>query len=241
MSLTEEGKRYLESCRQILAEVDNAEAALTDQAAEPSGQLTITAPVLFGQMYVAPALTRLVRRYPELRVQVILLDRVINLLEEGVDAGIRIGPLEDSSLVALPLGSVRRMVVSSPSHLRSNGIPRHPRDLRRTACVCFTGSTAPWWTFYERGKPFNVPVRGKLEFNQVAPAVEACMAGMGFGNFISYQVAPYIRQKKLKVVLEDFEPPPRPVSIVHPYGRLVPVRTRVFIEWMKTELGSLKF
>src|SRR5881396_483918 len=128
MSLTEEGRRYLDSCRQVLAAVESAETALSDEAAEPSGHLSITAPVLFGQMYVAPAVTRFVRHYPKMRVSVVLLDRVVNLLEQGMDAGIRIGQLEDSSLVAQPVSSIRRMVVASPGYLRRHGTPRHPRD-----------------------------------------------------------------------------------------------------------------
>ena len=105
ISLTDEGRRYLDSCREVLAAVENAETAVSEQAAQPSGRLTITAPVLFGQMYVAPAVTRFVRQYDKLRVSVLLVDRVVNLLEEGIDVGIRIGPLEDSSLVAQPVGA----------------------------------------------------------------------------------------------------------------------------------------
>src|SRR5215470_19349332 len=118
VSLTEEGRGYLDSCRLVLAAVESAEAALTDEAGEPSGRLTITAPVLFGQMYVAPAVTRFVRQYDKVRVSVMLADRVVDLLEEGIDVGIRIGQLDDSSLVAQPVNMVRRMVVASPGYLR---------------------------------------------------------------------------------------------------------------------------
>ena len=240
MSLTEEGRRYLDSCRQVLAAVESAETALSDEAAEPSGHLTITAPVLFGQMYVAPAVTRFVRRHPKMRVSVVLLDRVVNLLEQGMDAGIRIGALEDSSLVAQPVGSIRRVVVASPGYLRRHGTPQHPKDLLKANCVRFSGGTAPWWVFYEGTKQFNVPVTGNLEFNHAAPIAEACAAGLGFGSFISYQVAPYVRRNKLKIVLEKFEQPRRPISVIYPHARLLPVRTRVFVEWMKEELKSLK-
>jgi DNA-binding transcriptional LysR family regulator len=149
ISLTEEGRHYLQSCREVLAAVENAETALTAEAAEPGGQLTVTAPLLFGQMYVAPAVTRFVQRHAKMRVSLVLLDRVVNLLEEGIDVGIRIGPLEDSTLVAQPLGRVRRMVVASPEYLRRHGTPRHPRDLLKANCVRFSGGTVPWWTFHE--------------------------------------------------------------------------------------------
>jgi DNA-binding transcriptional LysR family regulator len=235
IALTEEGKRYLEGCRHVLAAVDEADGALTSGVQEPAGQLTVTAPVLFGHMHVAPAVTRFLQRYDKMRCSVLLHDRVVNLLEEGIDVGIRISPLEDSSLVALPLGHIRRVVVASPDYLRRFGVPQHPNELRQANCVR-NNAGSPHWSFRERSRMFSVPVKGNLDFNHVAPALEACAAGMGFGSFFSYQVAPYVRQKRLAVVLEAFESPPRPVSIVYPHARLLPTRTRVFIDWMRQEL-----
>lgn len=236
ISLTEEGRHYIESCRQLLAAIKEAESALTTDAVEPSGQLTITAPVLFGQIYVAPAVTRFVQQYSKVRVNLMLLDRVVNLLEENIDVGIRIGALEDSSLVAQPLGSVRRMVVASPDYLSRLGVPEHPRDLLKANCVKFSGGMGPGWIFYEGGRQFSMPVTGNLEFNQVAPAADACLAGLGFGMFISYQVAHHIEKKRLQIVLELFEPPPQPIHVIYPHARLLPARTKVFIEWIKQEL-----
>ena len=240
ISLTEEGHHYIENCRQLLAAVKDAESALTADAVEPSGQLTITAPVLFGQMYVAPAVTRFVQKYGKVRINLMLLDRVVNLLEENIDVAIRIGALEDSSLVAQPVGSVRRMVVASPTYLSRHEVPKHPRDLLKANCVRFSGGAGPWWTFYEGGKQFNVPVSGNLEFNHVAPAAEACLAGLGFGMFISYQVAHHIEQNHLQIVLESFEPPPRPINVIYPHARLLPARTKVFIEAIKQALKDLQ-
>ncbi len=239
ISLTEEGRQYLESCRQILAAVADAETMLEPDNGEPSGQLTITAPVLFGQMYVAPAVTRFVQRYQQMRCNVLLFDRVVNLLEEGIDIGIRIGQLEDSSLVAQSVGSVRRMVVASPDFIERHGEPMHPKDLLKSNCVRFSAATGQWWTFQENGKPFTVTVTGNLDFNQAMPAIEACAAGLGFGMFISYQVAPYLKQGKLKAVLEQFEAAPRPISVVYPHARLLPARARMFIDWMKRELPGI--
>ncbi|MBT9568464.1 MAG: LysR family transcriptional regulator [Thiobacillus sp.] len=239
VSLTEEGQHYIEHCRQVLAAVDDAESALTAGAVEPSGQLTVTAPVLFGQMYVAPSVTRFVQRYDKVRVNLLLLDRVVNLLEEHVDVGIRIGELEDSSLVAQTLGTARRIVVASPAYLSGHPVPAHPRDLLVANCVRFSGGAGPWWTFHVGGKPFTVPVTGNLEFNHVAPAAEACLSGMGFGMFISYQVADHLAQQRLVSVLESFEPPPRPIHVIYPHARLLPARTKVFIEWIKRELHGL--
>ena len=240
ISLTKEGRHYIESCRQLLAAVKEAESALTTDAVEPSGQLTITAPVLFGQMYVAPAVTRFVQKYGKVRVNLMLLDRVVNLLEENIDVGIRIGTLEDSSLVAQPVGSVRRMVVASPAYLSQHEAPQHPRDLLKANSVRFSGGMGPWWTFHEGGKQFNVPVTGNLEFNHVAPAADACLVGLGFGMFISYQVAHHVEQNRLQIVLESFEPPPRPINVIYPHARLLPARTKVFIEGIKQELKALQ-
>ena len=239
IALTAEGRHYLENCRQVLAAVEAGESALSAEADEPAGQLTVTAPVQFGQMHVAPAVTRFVRRYPKVQIRLLLFDRVVNLLEEGIDAGIRIGELVDSSLVAQPVASVRRMVVASPAWLKAFGMPKHPRDLLDANCIRFSGSSGPWWTFFEGKRQFTVPVKGNLEFNHVGPSIDACAEGMGFGMFISYQVEALVRQKKLKVVLEAFEPPPRPISVVYPHARLLPARTRLFVDWIKAELATL--
>ena len=236
ISLTEEGRRHLESCRQLLAALDDAEAALTAEAGEPTGHLTITAPVLFGQMHVAPAVTRFVQQYEKMRCSMVLLDRVVNLLEEGIDVGIRIGELDDSSLVAQPVGHIRRLVVASPAWLKRHGVPRHPRDLLKANCVRVTDHATAWGPFNDKGRQLRLAVSGNLEFNQIAPAVAACAAGAGLGMFFSYQVAPFLESRQLRCVLEDFEPPVRPINVVYPHARLLPKRTRVFIEWIKEEL-----
>lgn len=240
ISLTEEGRQYLDSCRQILGAVADAEAALGAEAQEPGGLLTVTAPVLFGQMMVAPVVTRFVQRYPKVRCNVLLLDRVVNLLEEGVDLGVRIGALQDSTLVAQQIGSVRRLLVASPQYLQSHGLPAQPRDLLNANCIRFSAASGPWWSFYENGRQCNLPVTGNLEFNHVSPAIEACVAGLGFGVFISYQVAPYVAAGSLTVLLEQFEPPPRPINLIYPHARLLPSRTRVFIEMMKLAARDLQ-
>ncbi len=163
----------------------------------------------------------------------------MNLLEEGIDVGVRIGQLEDSTLIAQPVGHVRRVVVASPEFLERHGMPQHPKELLNFNCVRFSAATGPWWTFQEKGKQFTVPVMGNLDFNQAAPAIGACMAGMGLGMFISYQVAPYLAQHKLVAVLESFETAPRIISVIYPHARLLPARTRLFIDWIKQELTGL--
>ncbi len=241
LGLTPEGREYLARCRGILAAVDDAEAALSVGDAEPRGQIAITAPVMFGQLFVAPTVTRFVQRHPRVRVSMQLHDAVVNLHEEQLDIGVRIGKLEDSSLIAWRTGQVRRVVVASPAYLRKRGAPRHPRELAEANCVRFRGPSGPWWVFHEGGQPIDVPIRGNLEFNHVAPAIDACIAGIGFGMFISYQVAQHVRDKRLRIVLEQFEPPPRPIHVVVPHGRLLPSRTALLVEALREDLGALRF
>jgi len=239
VALTEEGRRYLEHCRQILAAVDEAGRAVSSDASAIAGPLMVTAPVMFGQLHVAPAVTRFVQRHREVQIELVLLDRVVNLLDEGFDVGIRIGALEDSSLVARHIGAVRRLVVASPGYLRRHGVPKHPRDLQQLDVVRPSGS-ARQLSFHEDGKVFTVPVHGSLRCNHLPAVVDACVAGLGCGVFMSYQVDALLKAGKLKTVLDGFEPPPRPVSLLVPQARMLPARTRAFIDWMLRELRGFK-
>jgi DNA-binding transcriptional LysR family regulator len=240
LSLTEEGRHYLPSARDVLLAADAADLALKAEARDLAGLLTITAPVLFGHMYVAPAIVRFMQRHEKVRCNVRLYDRPVNLLEEGVDVAIRISPLEDSSLVAQTLGTIRRVVVASPAFLAAHGTPRHPRELEGAPGVRGRVEAPRQWQFREGAKTIGATPDARLEFNHLAPAIEACAAGMGFGTFFSYQVMPHLTQGRLALVLEDFEPPPRPVSVIYPNARLLPARTRAFIEWMKKEFSGIR-
>lgn len=238
IALTEEGRRYLIDARQVLAAVQDAEAGVRADVSEPSGHLRITAPVLFGQMYVAPTVNRFVARHAAVSIDLVLLDRVVNIVEEGFDVAIRIGALSDSSLVAQTVDSVRQVVVASPEYLARHGVPAHPRALRNAECVRFVGSSVPHWTFIDAGRRINVAVQGRLSFNHVAPALAACRDGVGFGSFLSYQVAPDVEHGALRIVLAEYELPPRPVSVIYPHARLLPARTRAFIAMMREALAG---
>lgn len=238
IALTEEGRRYLADCRQLLGAVQDAEAAVRADVSEPTGLLRITAPVLFGQMYVAPAVNRFVARHTGVKVELILLDRVVSLVEEGFDAAIRIGALDDSALVAQTLGMVRQVVVASPDYLARHGRPTHPRELRQADCIRFTGNHGPHWHFMEGGRRLNVPIDGRLSVNLVALGLAACRDGLGFGSFLSYQSAPDVARGALEIVLADFELPPRPISVIYPHARLLPARTRAFIAAMREALAG---
>jgi DNA-binding transcriptional LysR family regulator len=240
MSLTAEGRAYLERCRRILADVDEAERALLDADAEPRGDLRVTAPSLFGQRHVAPAVVELVRRHPGLRVELLLLDRVVDLVDEGLDAGVRIGRLPHSSLTAVAVGEVRRVVVASPALLRQRGSPKHPAELAALPCVEHRGPGAGRWAFREgeRGREIAVRVRGAFACNQATAVVRACAAGLGFGRFLSYQVQSEVQAGDLRVVLEAFEPPPLPVQIVYPSARHASPRLRAFVALAREQLRA---
>ena len=237
MSLTAEGRIYLERCRRILGDIEEAEASVSQGQIEPRGQVRMTAPVLFGQMHVAPAVSAFLQRFKQVQVELLLLDRVVNLVEEGIDLGIRIAHLADSSMIALPVMHVRRVVCASPALLHRVGKPKHPRELSDRPCVRFRGiNPGENWVFADQGREITVRIRGSFACNQAATAAQACADGLGFGMFLSYQIAPLVRDKQLEIVLPDFELPPLPVSLVYPESRLVSTRIRVLIDWLKQEL-----
>jgi DNA-binding transcriptional LysR family regulator len=161
------------------------------------------------------------------QVELLLLDRVVDLVDEGIDAAVRIARLADSSMIAVPVGQVRRVVCASPDLLRARGEPAHPKDLADRPCVLFPG-IAPGnaWHFQDAGREVSVPVGGGFTTNQAAAAIEACAAGLGFGLFLSYQVEQQVRAKRLRLVLREFEPAPIPVSLVYADARLLTPRLR---------------
>ncbi len=239
MSLTAEGRVYLERCRSILGDIEEAEASVTRDQVEPRGQVRMTAPVLFGQMHVAPALSEFLNRFGEVQIELLLLDRVVNLVEEGIDLAIRIGHLADSTMVAVPVSQVRRVVCASPALLRTLGIPAHPREMSEHPCVRFRGiNPGDSWSFQDAGREISVKIRGNFTCNQAAAAAQACAEGLGFGMFLSYQVEPLVRAKRLEIVLADFELPSLPVSLVYPEARLVSTRLRVLLDWLKKTLSG---
>jgi DNA-binding transcriptional LysR family regulator len=237
VTLTEAGRRYLERCRQLETLLEEAEAELRAEQTEPRGTLSVTAPVLFGTRHVASGVTAFVQRHRQVRVELQLLDRVVNLVEEGVDVGVRIGELEDSSLIARPVSTLRRLAVAAPAYLKRNGTPQHPRELRAHDCIT-RSDAALGWSFLIDGKLSRVPVQGSLRVNQTAVAADACAAGLGIGSFLAYQVARELAAGELQILLSAFELPPRPIHIVYPEARLLPARTRAFVAFLLAHLQA---
>lgn len=239
ISLTDDGKRYLERCRQIIQEIQHAELELSAQHAHPSGVLKLTSPVQFGQVHIQPLITEFLIEHDQVSIEFILLDRVVNLVEEGFDVAIRIGNLEDSSLIAKRVGQVRRVICASPKLIKKVGKVDHPKLLRSLPCTRHTGvASKDHWNYIENSKIRSVAVSGPLACNNVSATVEACVAGLGFGMFLSYQVEKHLQSKQLKVVLEEFEPDPTPVNIVFPHTRLMATRMRAFVDWITPRLSK---
>jgi len=239
IALTEEGRIYLERCKKIITEIDDAENSLTSDQIEPKGTVTITASVRFGEMYVAPIITKFLKQYPKMHVKLLLLDRVVNMLDEGIDLAVRIAPIGDSSVIAKPVGEVRQVVCATPDLIDQFVEPQNPEDLIDKPCIHFSGlSETQNWKFDNQGKSFIVKIDGPLQCNQASSSVDACVAGMGFGQFLSYQVKPWIQSGELKIVLNSFEPKPIPVNIVFHHSRLMASRVRLFVDFLADELKS---
>jgi DNA-binding transcriptional LysR family regulator len=236
VALTDAGRRYLERSRELLSLLADADAELHADGTEPRGKLSVTAPVWFGQRHVASGVAAFVQRHAGVNVDILLFDRVVNLVEEGIDVAVRIGALDDSSLFAQSVGSMRRVTVAAPAYLAQRGSPERPEQLAGHNCVRIWRPGSAAWEFREAGKAFSVPVQGNLSVNQVSAAVDACVAGLGVGTFFAYQVAPFVASGALRVILASFETPPRPIHIVYPQARLLPARTRAFIEFMKRHI-----
>jgi DNA-binding transcriptional LysR family regulator len=229
LALTPEGRDYLERCRRILADVDEAERVLDAAQPAPAGALRVTAPVTFGHLHVMPVVSDFVRRWPEVSIDVLLLDRPVNLLEEGIDLAVRIGPLADSTMVALPAGSMRLVVAASPRLLEQHGVPAAPLALASLPCVQFHGGVGvSHWAFMVEGRRVQVPVSPRLSVNHALSAADACAAGLGFGRFLEYQVRDLVQQGRLEIVLAAFEPSPQPISLLTTDARLVSHRLRLF-------------
>jgi len=235
--VTQAGQRYLDDARRIIAAVDEADEAAAGINATPRGHLAVTAPMLFGRMYVTPGIVDYLQRYPGTEVSAVFVDRVTNLLEEGLDVAVRIGELPDSSLQALQVGRVRRIIVASPAYLQANGTPQHPSEIGRHTVIAATGaSTQPEWRFIEETKLQSYKVQPRLTVTSNDAAIEAARCGLGLARLLSYQAAPWIASGDLLPVLQEFELPPVPVNIVHRDGKHGSARVRAFIDLLAGRL-----
>lgn len=237
VSLTEAGTRYLHDCTHILAQIDEAEAAAGGLHAEPTGQIVITAPVLFGRYYIAPILTEFLDQYERVEARLILLDRVTNIVEEGMDVAIRIGQLPDSSMAAVRVGTVRRVVCGSTDYIKKHGAPRNPEDLKNHNIVSAINMRAMGeWRFRGPDGEMAINLKSRLQCNSNAAAITVVERGWGLTQLLSYQLGPAIEAGRLRVVLEEFETAPLPVHIVHTEGRKASAKVRAFVDFAAERL-----
>lgn len=228
--LTDAGERYLHDCRRILRQLEEAEAQAAGAHTAPQGQLVLAAPILFGQLLLLPALVEFLAAYPAVNVRLMLVDRSVRLDEEGIDAAFRTGELADSSLVAMPLGHIRRVICASPGYLAQHGEPRHPQELREHALVASVADgRSDQWQFVDGGSALEVAIQPRLVVSTNAAAIDAAQAGAGLTRVMSYQVAETIAQGRLQRVLQSFETRPLPVWLVNQEGRRAPAKLRAFL------------
>jgi len=239
LRLTEQGEAFLADCRRILAELEQAEAAVTGARREPQGTLAVTAPALFGSRHVAPLLFEFLDRHPQMQARVLFTNRLVHLVDEGFDVALRIAVLPDSSLTAVTVAHMRAVVVGSPDYLRRHGVPRHPADLKSHRSIGFLieGQERVAWNF-PGTRTLSVPSE-RLVVNANDVKVAAAVAGHGLTRALAYQVTDEVRDGRLRVVLKAHEPAPVPVHLVYPAGRVAAAKVREFVRFAGERLRAL--
>jgi DNA-binding transcriptional LysR family regulator len=239
LSLTEAGTRFLDSTRRLLSELEDAEKAAAGATATPSGHLTLTASVTFGRTHVAALVFDFLRVEPRVTASLLLLDRVVNLVEEGIDVAVRIAHLPDSTLVARRVGEVRRVLVASPAYLAERGTPENPDDLKRHDVIAFTGLLpGREWRFVDDGRDASVVLSPRFEVNDAVAAIAGAERGDGITIALSYMVAGAIAQRRLLPVLDRFTPPAVPVQLVYPRARTMAAKVRAFLDFAAPRLQT---
>ena len=238
---TDAGQRYLEHARRILAETDEADEAVAGVNSAPRGQLAVTAPVLFGRMFVMPSIVDYLRHFPDMAISAVFLDRVMNLLEEGMDVGVRIGELPDSSMRAVTVGHVRRVVCAAPDYLKKHGVPRTPSEIsEHTVIAASPVSPSVDWKFADGKKTTSVKLTPRLTVTNNESAIVAAAQGFGLTRLLSYQVAAFLASGQLKAVLGDYEPPRLPIHVLHSEGRQASAKVRTFVDMLVERLRGDK-
>jgi DNA-binding transcriptional LysR family regulator len=228
--LTEAGALYLARCRTILADLDDAALALRGEGTTPGGTLVITAPVNFGRLHILPIITRLMRDFPALKVEMLLIDRLVRVVDEGVDVAVRIGDLSDSALHALKIAEVRRILVASPDYLAAHGAPANVASLHQHRLISFTELDRAYeWRFGPAGKP-AIRIEPSLAVNTADAAIAAAASGAGIARLLSYQALAALAAGQVRTLLDEHAPPPVPVHLVYQANRRASVNVRAFIE-----------
>lgn len=228
---TDTGSAYFENCRRILGEIEEAELGAAGTHGTPRGHLVVTASTLFGARHVMPIVVEYLQRYPEVDVSTLLLDRNVNFVDEGVDVAVRIGELSSSSLQAVQVGRVRRVLCAAPSYLEQHGTPRTPDDLPQHSLIHTTAvALTPEWRFAVDGEPYALRFQPRLTTTTNDSAIRAAVSGLGIARALSYQVAAELWSGTLRVVLAEFETAPQPIHVIHREGRHAMQKVRAFLD-----------
>lgn len=239
MTLTDAGRTYVEACRRIIEQVDDAERQVSGEYRSPKGDLVVTTPWGLGHTHLLPIAVEFLDAYPEIGLRLLLTDRVVDPVEENIDVAVRIGSLSESSMIASRIGSIRLVVCASPAYLAKSGRPQSPDQLRDHDCIAINDVTAPNAWKFGRGKRANlVPIQSRLSVNTSEAAVIAAIAGAGLTRVMSYKMDSARRTGSLELVLEEFEPEPLPVHIVYTPRNPVPLKLRAFLNWMTPRLKA---
>jgi DNA-binding transcriptional LysR family regulator len=239
MMLTDAGRSYIEACKRIIEQVDDAERAVSGEYRIPKGDLAVTAPWGLGHMHLVPIVVEFLDAYPEIALRLVLTDRVVNTVEESIDVSIRIGALPDSSMIATRVGSVRMVLCAAPGYLAARGLPKEPADLRNHDCISVDSSAAQRaWKFAKGNREIAAPIRSRLTVNDSEAAIDAAIAGAGIARVMSYKMEAARRAGTLVVMLEDFELEPLPLHIVYAERKPVPLKLRAFLNWVTPRLKA---
>jgi DNA-binding transcriptional LysR family regulator len=237
LSLTDVGRAYYEHCARIVAEVEEADLAVSRMQATPRGLLRVTVPLAFGLL--GSVVAEFLKRYPEVRVEIVATDRQVNLVEEGFDLAVRTGALADSTLIARPLGSVRRMLVASPAYLKRHGHPRAPEDLRQHECLVFAASPAPAnWTLKWQGKAVDVTAPARLAVNDFDLLREAARSGLGIASLPEFLCTEDIARGRLRAVLPKWCTEETPVHALYPSSRHLTPKVITFVELVRERFSA---
>ncbi|QNH08134.1 LysR family transcriptional regulator [Pseudomonas sp. B11D7D] len=239
LRLTEAGQRYVEDCRRILLELEEAEELAAGGSVRPRGRLTVTAPVMFGELFLIPRIAQYLDTHPDVEVNALLVDRVVNMMEEGIDVAVRIGSLPEGDHPALQVGQIRPVVCASPAFLDRVGRPRHPDELRDAPIVMSSASTLlSHWQFVGADGPFGFMPQPRFTVSSNQAAISVARLGWGYTRVLSYQVAAAVARGEIELVLEAFEPPALPVHIIHQGGRQVSAKVRTFVDHCAASFGA---
>jgi DNA-binding transcriptional LysR family regulator len=232
LELTPTGRSYVVTAKAILEQLAEAERTAAGEYVEPRGDLVVTAPTMFGRLHGLPAVTQFLAAFPDVAVNLVLTDRVTHFLDDQVDVALRIGELPDSDLIATRLGTVRHIMCASPEYFAARGMPSTPDDLDTHSVISFQSVSAPTsWIFVSQGREVTASFRSRLSVNTIDAAIDAGVSGAGLIRAVSYQVGDHVRAGRLKLVLEEFEPPPRPVHLIYDRQNRLPLKLRAFVDF----------